>query len=83
MQTFIHPKLIFEYIGCVALSYGEFIHVKQNYSLAKEVYQRVIDGSSENKDSGNPYVLAAGNMNLEGLTLGAMCALGQLEAHLG
>ncbi|KAI9116095.1 hypothetical protein K1719_013025 [Acacia pycnantha] len=69
--------------GSVALSYGEFVHAKQNFSLAKEVYQNVIDGGSENKDFGTPFVLAAGNMNSEGLILGAMCALGQLESHLG
>ncbi|XP_028773003.1 uncharacterized protein LOC114730145 [Neltuma alba] len=69
--------------GSVALSYGEFVHAKQNFSLAKEVYQKVIDGGSENKDFGNPFLLAAGNMNSEGLMLGAMCALGQLESHMG
>lgn len=67
----------------MALSYGEHVHAKQNFSLAKEVYQKVLDGSSENKDFGNPFVLAAGNMNSESLVLGAMCALGQLESHLG
>ncbi|KAF7825640.1 Tetratricopeptide repeat (TPR)-like superfamily protein, putative isoform 1 [Senna tora] len=66
-----------------AMSYGEFVHAKQNFSLAKEAYQKVIDGFSENENSGNPYVLAAGNMSLDGLMLGALCALGQLEAHLG
>ncbi|KAI4354536.1 hypothetical protein L6164_003388 [Bauhinia variegata] len=64
--------------GSVALSYGELLHAKQNFSLAKEVYQSVIQGDYGNKD-----VLAAGTMTLEGLMVGAMCALGQLEAHLG
>lgn len=75
--------MIFEYIGSVALSYGEFVHAKQNFSAAKEVYQKVIDGGSKNKDFVKPYALAAGNMNSESSLVGAMCALGQLEAHLG
>ncbi|KAJ1402626.1 Tetratricopeptide-like helical domain superfamily [Sesbania bispinosa] len=68
--------------GTAALSYGEFLQTKQNYSMAKEVYRNVIQGATEIKESGNPY-LGAGNMNLEGLMMGAMCALGQLESHLG
>ncbi|KAJ7961392.1 Tetratricopeptide repeat (TPR)-like superfamily protein [Quillaja saponaria] len=69
--------------GSVALSYGEFLHATQNFSLAKEVYQKVIEGGSETKDFGDPYALAACNMTVEEVILGAMCSLGQLEAHLG
>ncbi|XP_057436949.1 uncharacterized protein LOC130729279 [Lotus japonicus] len=68
--------------GSAALSYGEFLQTKHNYSMAKEVYQNIIQGATTIKNSGNPY-LGAGNMNLEGLMMGAMCALGQLESHLG
>ncbi|XP_004492165.2 uncharacterized protein [Cicer arietinum] len=68
--------------GTAALSYAEFQQTKQNYSMAKEIYQNVIDGASEHKESGNVY-LGGGNMNVEGLMMGAMCALGQLESHLG
>ncbi|KAK7339680.1 hypothetical protein VNO77_20361 [Canavalia gladiata] len=68
--------------GTAALSYAEFLQIKQNYSMAKEVYRSVIQGAIEIKKSGNPY-LGAGNMNLDDLTVGAMCSLGQLESHLG
>ncbi|XP_057455415.1 uncharacterized protein LOC130746717 [Lotus japonicus] len=68
--------------GSAALSYGEFLQTKQDYSMATEVYRNVIERATEIKNSGNPY-LGAGNMNLEGLMMGAMCALGQLESHLG
>nr|AFK37232.1 unknown [Lotus japonicus] len=50
--------------------------------MATEVYRNVIERATEIKNSGNPY-LGAGNMNLEGLMMGTMCALGQLESHLG
>lgn len=73
---------MFGYVGSAALSYGEFLQTKQDYSMAKEVYRNVIERATEIKNSGNPY-LGAGNMNLEGLMMGAMCALGQLESHLG
>lgn len=70
------------YIGTAALSYGLFLYLKQNYSMAKEVYRSVLQGASDIKKYGNPY-LGAGNMNLEGLMMGALCALGQLETYLG
>ncbi|XP_058767258.1 uncharacterized protein LOC131640918 [Vicia villosa] len=68
--------------GTAALSYAEFQQTRQNYSMAKEIYQNVIEGAADLKESGNVY-LGGGNMNMEGLIMGAMCALGQLESHLG
>ncbi|XP_061349741.1 uncharacterized protein LOC133294980 isoform X2 [Gastrolobium bilobum] len=68
--------------GTAALSYAEFLQAKGNYSMAKEIYHNVIQGATEIKNCGNPY-LGAGNMILEGLMMGAMCSLGQLESHLG
>ncbi|KAL1359758.1 hypothetical protein AAHE18_04G130300 [Arachis hypogaea] len=70
------------YIGTAALSYGEFLYLGQNYSMAKEVYTSVLKGASDIKKFGNPY-LGACNMNLEGLMMGALCALGQLETYQG
>ncbi|OIW07490.1 hypothetical protein TanjilG_14436 [Lupinus angustifolius] len=69
--------------GSVALLYGEFLQTTQDYSRAREVYQNVIQGASDIKNNGNSLYLGAGNMNLEGLMVGAMCSLGQLESHLG
>jgi len=50
--------------------------------MAKEIYQNVLDGAAELKERGNVY-LGGGNMSMEGLMMQAMCALGQLESHLG
>ncbi|KAA8516399.1 hypothetical protein F0562_016692 [Nyssa sinensis] len=69
--------------GNVALSYGEFLHATRNLSMAKELYEKVIQGMFENKDFGDPCNLAACNMTSEEVLLAATCALGQLEAHLG
>ncbi|XP_062095587.1 uncharacterized protein LOC133801403 [Humulus lupulus] len=65
------------------LSRGEFLHTIQNFSLAKELYQNVIQQLSESKDCNNSNSLAACNMSLEEVLLSATCALGQLEAQLG
>ncbi|GAB2230152.1 hypothetical protein Droror1_Dr00014409 [Drosera rotundifolia] len=70
-------------IGNAALSFGEFLHIKREFASAKEVYNRVIEGSSEKKDFSDPYALSSGNMTLLEVILGATCALGQLESHLG
>nr|XP_023919341.1 uncharacterized protein LOC112030897 isoform X2 [Quercus suber] len=70
-------------IGSVALSYGELLHATQNFSLAKEVYKKVIQGASENKDFSDLHAFAACNMSSEEVLLAATCALGQLEAHMG
>lgn len=55
----------------------------QNFSLAKEAYQKVIQRASENKDFSDLNALAACNMPSEEVFLAATCALGQLEAHMG
>lgn len=68
--------------GTAALSYAEFQQTRQNYSMAKEIYQNVLEGANELKERGNVY-LGGGNMSMEGLMMQAMCALGQLESHLG
>ncbi|KAF3968493.1 hypothetical protein CMV_007622 [Castanea mollissima] len=70
-------------IGSVALSYGELLHATQNFSLAKEIYKKVIQGASENKDFSDLHAFAACNMSSEEVLLAATCALGQLEAHMG
>ncbi|PON90834.1 hypothetical protein TorRG33x02_134720 [Trema orientale] len=69
--------------GGATLSCGEFLHTRQNFSLAKELYQSVIRQLSENKDFSNSNSVAACNMSLEEVLLAATCALGQLEAQLG
>ncbi|XP_059647087.1 uncharacterized protein LOC132293567 isoform X2 [Cornus florida] len=69
--------------GNAALSYGEFLHATRNFTIAKELYEKVIEGMPEFKDFSNPYNLAACNMDLEEVFLATTCALGQLEAHLG
>ncbi|KAB1220836.1 hypothetical protein CJ030_MR3G023996 [Morella rubra] len=66
-----------------ALSYGELLHASQNFSLAKEVYGKVIQGVSENSDSSELNALAACNMSSDEILLAATCSLGQLEAHMG
>ncbi|XP_027351920.1 uncharacterized protein LOC113862862 isoform X2 [Abrus precatorius] len=68
--------------GTAAVSYAEFLQIKQDYSLARQVYRNVLQGAIEIKKAGRPY-LGAGNLNLEGLTIGAMCSLGQLESYMG
>ncbi|KAG8647648.1 uncharacterized protein LOC110622970 isoform X1 [Manihot esculenta] len=71
------------YVGNAALSYGEFLHATRNLSLAKDVYQKVINEVAENKDFSGMHALAACNMASEEVLLAAICALGQLEAHMG
>lgn len=71
------------YTGNAALSYGEFLHATRNLSLAKDVYQKVINEVAENKDFSGMHALAACNMASEEVLLAAICALGQLEAHMG
>ncbi|XP_038701488.1 uncharacterized protein LOC119998276 [Tripterygium wilfordii] len=66
-----------------ALSYGEFLHGTRNFSLAKELYQNVIQSVGGNKGFGNICTLAACNMAPDEVLLAATCALGQLEAHTG
>ena len=74
---------MFWFLGNVDLSYGEFLHATQSFLKAKELYERVIQGISANKDFSDWNNLAACNMVTEEALLAATCALGQLEAHLG
>ncbi|KAE8099350.1 hypothetical protein FH972_017339 [Carpinus fangiana] len=69
--------------GSIGLAYGELLHATQNFSLAKDAYQKVIQRASENKDFSDLNALAACNMSSEEVLLAATCALGQLEAHMG
>ncbi|XVF55244.1 hypothetical protein PTKIN_Ptkin06aG0021600 [Pterospermum kingtungense] len=69
--------------GSVALSYGEFLHATQNFSLAKELYQRIVEGVPKNEDFGDINALAVGNMASDEISLAATFALGQLESHMG
>nr|KYP37522.1 hypothetical protein KK1_041275 [Cajanus cajan] len=68
--------------GTAGLSYAEFLHKKQDYPLAKEVYRNVVQGAIEVKNAGRPY-LGAGNFSVDELIVGSMCALGQLELLMG
>lgn len=70
-------------IGNAALSYGEFLHATRNFSLAKDFYQKVIQEVAKKKDFTDIRALAACNMASEEVLLGATCALGQLEVHMG
>lgn len=69
--------------GNAALSYGEFLHSMGKFSLAKELYQKAIEGISANKEFADPYALAACSMSGREVQLAATCALGQLEGQLG
>lgn len=79
----LYFKLCCYFVGNVALSYGGLLHAKQNFPIAKDIYEKVIQGVSETKDLSDTHNLAAGNMALEEALLAATCSLGQLEAHLG
>ncbi|XAR50917.1 hypothetical protein NMG60_11005384 [Bertholletia excelsa] len=70
--------------GNVALSCAEFLHVSKNFSMAKKLYEKLIQRISEKKGMDNhAHYLAACNMASEEVLLAATCALGQLETHLG
>ncbi|KAI3804151.1 hypothetical protein L1987_32324 [Smallanthus sonchifolius] len=69
--------------GNDALSYAEFLHATRDFSTAKQLYENVIKGIPESKDYSDPYNLAAGNMAREDILMAAICALGQLESHMG
>ncbi|KAG8376927.1 hypothetical protein BUALT_Bualt09G0115000 [Buddleja alternifolia] len=71
------------FIGNAALSYGEFLHGMRRFSTAKELYQKIIQETSEVKDFRDPNNLGACNMIPEEVSVAAACALGQLEAHMG
>ncbi|MCL7026859.1 hypothetical protein MKW94_024294 [Papaver nudicaule] len=69
--------------GNAVLSHGEFLHASGKFSLAKEYYQKVIEGVPETESFVDPSSLATGNMVSAEVLLAASCALGQLEAHSG
>ncbi|XP_007026963.2 PREDICTED: uncharacterized protein LOC18597721 [Theobroma cacao] len=69
--------------GTVALSYGEFLHTTQNFSLAKELYQKIIEGVLKKEDFSDTNSLAVCNMAPDEVLLAATFALGQLESHMG
>ncbi|CAH8318889.1 unnamed protein product [Eruca vesicaria subsp. sativa] len=64
--------------GNIALSYGEFLHATGSFEMAKEMYQKAIQGVSDTKES-----MSSCNMNLKAVSLAATFALGQLESHIG
>lgn len=72
-----------DFKGNAALSYGECLHATQNFSLAKEVYEKVIKEEHANVDFSNINTLAVCNMVPNDVQLAAHFALGQLEAHMG
>ncbi|KZV37798.1 hypothetical protein F511_30861 [Dorcoceras hygrometricum] len=69
--------------GNASLSLGEYLHGLRRYSTAKELYQKVLQKTSEIKDFSDPNNLGACNMTSEEVAIAATCALGQLEAHIG
>ncbi|XP_020690642.1 uncharacterized protein LOC110105457 [Dendrobium catenatum] len=68
-------------IGNIALSHGEFSHATGKFSLAKDLYEKVILAKTENVSDNS--CLASSNMISEEVLLGATCALGQLLSHSG
>ncbi|KAL6142144.1 hypothetical protein ACLB2K_060427 [Fragaria x ananassa] len=72
-----------EFTGSTALFFGELLHARQSYEMAKKVYQKIIQNDSRNEEFSDPSSLAAGNMLSDKVLLAATCALGQLEAHAG
>ncbi|KAG8501062.1 hypothetical protein CXB51_003153 [Gossypium anomalum] len=69
--------------GTAVLSYGEFLHATQQFSLAKELYQNIIEGVPKNEDFSDMNTLAICNMASDEVLLAATFALGQLESHMG
>ncbi|XP_039136618.1 uncharacterized protein LOC120273934 isoform X2 [Dioscorea cayenensis subsp. rotundata] len=68
--------------GNAVLSYGEYLHATGNFSLAKDLYERIIE-VFEAKDGFDYAYPAAANMVPEEVLLGATCALGQLLSQSG
>ncbi|KAH0469185.1 hypothetical protein IEQ34_002417 [Dendrobium chrysotoxum] len=68
-------------IGNIALSHGEFSHATGKFSLAKDLYEKVLHAKTENVSDNS--CLASSNMISEEVLLGATCALGQLLSHSG
>ncbi|KAI3989875.1 hypothetical protein MKX01_040845 [Papaver californicum] len=65
------------------LSHGVFLHASGKFSLAKEYYQKVIQGVLETESFVDRSSLTTGNMVSAEVLVGASCGLGQLEAHSG
>ncbi|KAL0926989.1 hypothetical protein M5K25_003249 [Dendrobium thyrsiflorum] len=68
-------------IGNIVLSHGEFSHATGKFSLAKDLYEKVLLAKTENVSDNS--CLASSNMISEEVLLGATCALGQLLSHSG
>ncbi|KAK9920623.1 hypothetical protein M0R45_029172 [Rubus argutus] len=69
-----------EFTGSAALFFGQLLHARHSFEMAKKVYQKIIQDDSRNEEFS---ALAAGNMSSDRVFLAATCALGQLEAHSG
>ena len=69
--------------GSVALSYREFLHATRNFSLAKKLYQKIIDGVPKNENFGDINALAVCNLASDEVLVAAIFALGELESHMG
>eukprot|EP00268_Persea_americana_P016265 TRINITY_DN17698_c0_g2_i1.p1 TRINITY_DN17698_c0_g2~~TRINITY_DN17698_c0_g2_i1.p1 ORF type:complete len:433 (-),score=75.12 TRINITY_DN17698_c0_g2_i1:711-2009(-) len=70
------------YMGNVALSLGKFLHATGHFALAKDFYQMAVKASEINGSS-KASTLAAANIISGKVSLGAICALGQLATHSG
>ncbi|KAH7667933.1 TPR-like protein [Dioscorea alata] len=68
--------------GNAVLSYGEYLHATGNFSLAKDLYERIIEVFEAKDGFDYPYPAAA-NMVPEEVLLGATCGLGQLLSQSG
>ncbi|XP_012441737.1 uncharacterized protein LOC105766706 isoform X1 [Gossypium raimondii] len=83
-ESFFHGVQDIEaWNGTAVLSYGEFLHATQQFSLAKELYQNIIEGVPKNEDFSDMNTLAICNMASDEVLLAATFALGQLESHMG
>ncbi|GKV05873.1 hypothetical protein SLEP1_g17828 [Rubroshorea leprosula] len=66
-----------------ALSYGEFLHATRNFTLAKELYQRLTKEVHKNVNFSDINTSGVCNMAPNEVLLAATFALGQLEMHMG
>ncbi|KAJ1263213.1 hypothetical protein BS78_09G166500 [Paspalum vaginatum] len=64
-----------------AISYGEYLHCVGDFTMATQVYEKVLEADRMEDMSGN--LLAAGNMVPEEASLGVTCSYGQLLSHSG
>ncbi|XVF08128.1 hypothetical protein REPUB_Repub06bG0199100 [Reevesia pubescens] len=70
-------------VGNVALSYGEFLHARREFYVAKGLFQKIIKGVPKNEDFGDVNALAVCNMASDEVLLAATFALGQIESQMG